>query len=65
MTESRIAAGIREVRAGRTTIVVTTSPALLAATDRVAVLDGGTVTASGRHADLVAADAAYRAAVLR
>ncbi|GAB3522400.1 ABC transporter ATP-binding protein [Phytohabitans suffuscus] len=65
VTESRIAAGIREVRAGRTTIVVTTSPALLAATDRVAVLDGGTVTASGRHADLVAADAAYRAAVLR
>ncbi|GAA4449289.1 ABC transporter ATP-binding protein [Phytohabitans houttuyneae] len=65
VTESRIAAGIREIRAGRTTVVVTTSPALLAATDRVAVLDGGTVTAVGRHADLVATDATYRATVLQ
>jgi putative ABC transport system ATP-binding protein len=65
VTEARIAAGIREVRAGRTTIVVTTSPALLAATDRVAVLDGGTVTALGQHADLVANDPSYRAAVLQ
>ncbi|MGN9906760.1 ABC transporter ATP-binding protein [Phytohabitans sp. LJ34] len=65
VTEARIAAGIREVRAGRTTIVVTTSPALLAATDRVAVLDGGTVTALGHHADLVANDPSYRAAVLQ
>jgi putative ABC transport system ATP-binding protein len=65
VTEARIAAGIREVRAGRTTIVVTTSPALLAATDRVAILDGGTITATGRHADLVAADPTYRAAVLQ
>ncbi|BCB77226.1 ABC transporter ATP-binding protein [Phytohabitans flavus] len=64
VTEARIAAGIREMRAGRTTIVVTTSPALLAATDRVAVLDGGTVTVVGRHTDLVAADPTYRAAVL-
>jgi putative ABC transport system ATP-binding protein len=65
VTEARIAAGIREVRAGRTTIVVTTSPALLAATDRVAILDGGRITATGRHADLVAAEPAYRAAVLQ
>ncbi|MFC0532763.1 ABC transporter ATP-binding protein [Phytohabitans kaempferiae] len=65
VTEARIAAGIREVRAGRTTIVVTTSPALLAATDRVVVLDGGVVTAAGRHADLVREHAGYRAAVLQ
>jgi putative ABC transport system ATP-binding protein len=65
VTEARIASGIREVRAGRTTIVVTTSPALLAATDRVAVLDGGTVTAVGHHTDLVATDPTYRTAVLQ
>ncbi|WP_371103156.1 ATP-binding cassette domain-containing protein, partial [Streptomyces sp. PU_AKi4] len=64
VTESRIAARLKETRGERTTVLVTTSPALLAVTDRVVVLDGGTVTADGRHAELVAADAAYRAAVL-
>ncbi|MEU0392261.1 ABC transporter ATP-binding protein [Streptomyces sp. NPDC006208] len=64
VTESRIAARLRELRSGRTTILVTTSPALLAATDRVLVLEGGAVTAEGRHLELVAADEAYRAAVL-
>ncbi|MBV7697300.1 ABC transporter ATP-binding protein [Streptomyces sp. TRM70350] len=64
VTESRIAARLRGVRRGRTTVLVTTSPALLAVTDRVVVLDEGTVTADGSHAELVAADETYRAAVL-
>ncbi|MGH3931682.1 MAG: ATP-binding cassette domain-containing protein, partial [Pseudonocardiaceae bacterium] len=64
VTEARIAAGIREARRGRTTIMVTTSPALLAVTDRVVVLDGGTITVEGRHADLVGEHESYRAAVL-
>ncbi|WP_028798138.1 ABC transporter ATP-binding protein [Streptomyces purpureus] len=64
VTESRIAARLRDVRRGRTTVLITTSPALLAVTDRVVVLDEGTVTADGRHAELVAADETYRAAVL-
>ncbi|MGW6541104.1 ABC transporter ATP-binding protein [Streptomyces sp. NPDC055011] len=64
VTESRIAARLREIRRGRTTVLVTTSPALLAVTDRVVVLDGGTVTADGSHAELLADDATYRAAVL-
>jgi putative ABC transport system ATP-binding protein len=64
VTESRIAARLRELRRGRTTFLVTTSPALLAETDRVVVLDGGAVAAQGRHPDLVAADEAYRAVVL-
>jgi putative ABC transport system ATP-binding protein len=64
VTEDRIAAGVREVRRGRTTIMLTTSPALLAAADRVVLLDGGALTASGTHAELLHADAAYRAAVL-
>ncbi|NML51065.1 ABC transporter ATP-binding protein [Streptomyces sp. R302] len=64
VTESRIAARLREIRQGRTTVLITTSPALLAVTDRVVVLDGGTVTADGAHTALVAGDETYRTAVL-
>ncbi|WP_424529407.1 ABC transporter ATP-binding protein [Sphaerisporangium viridialbum] len=64
VTEARIATGIREFRRGRTTILVTTSPALLAVTDRVALLHNGRVTDTAPHADLVRRHAAYRTAVL-
>ncbi|MEU5261448.1 ABC transporter ATP-binding protein [Amycolatopsis sp. NPDC021455] len=63
VTEARIATGLAQLRRGRTTILVTTSPALLAATDRVVLLDDGRVTGEGSHADL-AGRADYRAAVL-
>ncbi|MGW3965814.1 ABC transporter ATP-binding protein [Amycolatopsis sp. NPDC005003] len=63
VTEARIAAGLAELRRGRTTILVTTSPALLAATDRVVLLDDGRVTGEGSHAEL-AGRPDYRAAVL-
>jgi putative ABC transport system ATP-binding protein len=61
-TEARIAEGLRALRRGRTTLVIATSPALLAECDRVVVLDD-TVVAEGRHADL-ADRADYRASVL-
>ncbi|AGZ42995.1 ABC transporter ATP-binding protein [Actinoplanes friuliensis] len=64
VTESRIAGRLREMRAGRTTILVTTSPALLAVTDRVIVLHDGAVRADGTHGDLVAGDSTYRETVL-
>jgi ABC-type multidrug transport system fused ATPase/permease subunit len=64
VTEARIADGLREFRQGRTTIVVTNSPALLAVTDHVILLDAGRVGAEGTHADLVRDDAIYRTAVL-
>jgi putative ABC transport system ATP-binding protein len=64
VTEARIAAGVREFRHGRTTVLVTNSPALLAVTDRVVLLDAGRVTADGPHADLVRGHATYRTAVL-
>ncbi|MET9608905.1 ABC transporter ATP-binding protein [Streptomyces sp. NPDC006512] len=64
VTESHIAARLRQLRPGRTTVLVTTSPALLAETDRVVVLDGGAVSADGRHQELVSADTAYRTTVL-
>ncbi|REE99999.1 putative ABC transport system ATP-binding protein [Thermomonospora umbrina] len=64
VTEAGIAAGLRKVREGSTTIVVATSPALLAETDRVAFVDGGAVIAEGAHGDLAREHPAYRAAVL-
>ncbi|GLY17683.1 multidrug ABC transporter ATP-binding protein [Kineosporia sp. NBRC 101677] len=71
VTEARIAAGIRRLRhpAGegggvRTTVLVTTSPALLAVTDRVVLLVEGRCAAQGRHADLVRDDEIYRTTVL-
>ncbi|MFC9842357.1 ABC transporter ATP-binding protein [Streptomyces sp. NPDC060223] len=64
VTEARIAAGVREFRSGLTTVLVTNSPALLAVTDRVVLLDAGRVTADGPHADLVRGHATYRTAVL-
>jgi putative ABC transport system ATP-binding protein len=64
VTEARIASGIKELRAGRTTIVVTTSPALLAVADRVVVLEKGAIVAEGDHHELATSNAVYRSAVL-
>jgi putative ABC transport system ATP-binding protein len=64
VTEARIAEGIRDFRQGRTTVLVTNSPALLAVADRVILLDGGRVGAQGTHAELVRTDDTYRTAVL-
>lgn len=64
VTEARIAAGLREIRKGRTTILVTTSPALLSVTDRVVLLDEGRVTDTATHADLIQRHEAYCTAVL-
>jgi putative ABC transport system ATP-binding protein len=64
VTEAEIADGLRHLRAGRTTLLLTTSPALLAVTDRVVLLDtDGTVT-TGEHAALLDSDR-YREVVLR
>jgi putative ABC transport system ATP-binding protein len=63
-TEDRIAAGLDRLRAGRSTLLVTSSPALLARCDRVLLVRDGAVTAEGAHASLVDDDPAYRAAVL-
>ncbi|MDO9407842.1 ABC transporter ATP-binding protein [Patulibacter sp.] len=64
VTEARIASGVRRLRDGRTTVVVATSPSLLAACDRVVLLGGDGVLAEGTHAELVEREDAYRAAVL-
>jgi putative ABC transport system ATP-binding protein len=64
VTEQRIAAGIRDLRRGRTTVLVTTSPSLLSVADRVVFLADGAVRVSGAHADLIRDDDRYRSVVL-
>jgi putative ABC transport system ATP-binding protein len=63
-TEARVAAALRAARAGDTTLLVASSPAMLAACDSVAVVRAGRVTAHADHAALLATDADYREAVL-
>ncbi|MGJ9413818.1 ABC transporter ATP-binding protein [Aeromicrobium sp. CF4.19] len=65
VTEQSIAEGLRTVRAGgRSTLVITSSPALLQRAHRVVVVRAGRSVAEGDHATLLA-DPAYREAVLR
>ncbi|MGC4788241.1 ABC transporter transmembrane domain-containing protein [Micromonospora sp. DT178] len=64
-TEARIAERLRRARAGRTTVVLTTSPLLLGRADEVAHLVAGRVAATGTHADLLDRDPGYRRLVAR
>ncbi|MBP2325166.1 putative ABC transport system ATP-binding protein [Kibdelosporangium banguiense] len=65
VTEELIAERLTAARAGRSTVVVTSSPALLGKADRVVVLKDGHVTSIGTHAELAESDETYRKAVLR
>ncbi|MFH9012191.1 ABC transporter transmembrane domain-containing protein [Streptomyces sp. NPDC017943] len=64
-TEARIAAGLRDVRAGRTTVVFTSSPLLLDRADGVVFLHGGEVVAAGTHRELLRGEPRYRSVVTR
>ncbi len=64
-TEARIASRLREHRAGRTTIVVTTSPLVLDHADTVVLVADGRAEATGTHRELVRTSAAYRHVVTR
>jgi ABC-type multidrug transport system fused ATPase/permease subunit len=64
-TEAAIAANLREVRAGRTTVVVTASPLMLGKADTVAWVVDGTLAAVGRHDDLMSTVPEYRRTVTR
>jgi ABC-type multidrug transport system fused ATPase/permease subunit len=64
-TEARIADRLVRLRAGRTTLVTTSSPLVLSRADVVAFLEDGVVTARGTHAELLAGWPAYRALVTR
>lgn len=64
VTEAFVADQVRRIRAGRTTILVTTSPTLLAVADRVVMVEDGAIVAEGSHADLANTSQGYRAVVL-
>ena len=64
-TEARIADRLTGSRAGRTTVVTTSSPLMLARADMVIFLDHGRVAAEGSHGDLLAGCPRYRAAITR
>ncbi len=64
-TEARIAARLREARAGQTTVIVTTSPLVLDRADRVVMFAHGHAVAEGRHRDLLRSSPDYRYVVTR
>lgn len=64
-TETRIASALREVRTGRTTVVLTSSPLLLDQADHVALVLDGAVVAEGTHRHLLTHEPRYRAVVTR
>jgi putative ABC transport system ATP-binding protein len=64
VTEQQVADGLVRLRAGRTTLVITTSPALLAACSRVVFVGRKGSRLYGTHSRLVTEAAEYRRAVL-
>lgn len=64
VTEDHIAQKIREYRANRATIIITSSPPFLRQADEVLWLREGAVVARGKHSDLLHRDD-YRAEVAR
>ena len=64
-TESRIAAGLARLRAGRTTVVLASSPLLLDLADRVVLVHEGQAVAVGTHRELLRTEPRYRAVVTR
>lgn len=64
-TEARVAAGIKRLRQGRTTVAFASSPLLLDLADRVVLVHGGAVVAVGTHRELLRGEPRYRAVVTR
>ncbi|MFG2276948.1 ABC transporter transmembrane domain-containing protein [Streptomyces chartreusis] len=64
-TEARVAERLHAGRAGRTTVVTTTSPLVLDRADTVHYLVDGKVAATGTHTELLDREPGYRALVAR
>ncbi|MER5360844.1 ABC transporter ATP-binding protein [Streptomyces sp. NPDC002785] len=64
-TEARVAAGIKALRQGRTTVAFASSPLLLDLADQVVLVHRGAVVAVGAHRELLHTDPRYRAVVTR
>ena len=63
--EHEIRDALRQVMAGRTTIVIAHRPATIALAERVVLLGDGRVVAEGTHAGLLASSALYREILAR
>jgi ATP-binding cassette subfamily B protein len=63
--EHEIRAALREVMAGRTTVIIAHRPATIALADRVVLLGEGRVVAEGTHDDLLVESHEYRAVLAR
>ncbi|MGX7825511.1 ABC transporter ATP-binding protein [Actinokineospora sp. 24-640] len=59
-TEAEVEHALRTVLSGVTALVVAHRPSTVQLADRVALLDGGRITAVGTHTELLATNAAYR-----
>jgi ABC-type multidrug transport system fused ATPase/permease subunit len=64
-TEARIARRLHYARAGKTTVVATTSPLVLDQADRVVLVSAGRVVAEGVHRKLLRSHPRYRETVTR
>jgi len=64
-TEARIAERLRDHRAGRSTVVMTSSPLLLDHVDEVVFVADDHVVAVGKHRELLETESRYRATVTR
>jgi ATP-binding cassette subfamily B protein len=60
-TEERVTQALGEILAGTTALVVAHRPSTVALADRVALLDGGVIAATGSHRELMATQPAYAA----
>jgi ATP-binding cassette, subfamily B, bacterial len=58
-TEERVTRALREILSGVTAIVVAHRPSTVALADRVALLDGGVIAATGSHRELMANEPIY------
>jgi ABC-type bacteriocin/lantibiotic exporter with double-glycine peptidase domain len=64
-SEARIAAGIRKLRAGKTTVIFASSPLLLDQATEVAFVVADKLVAVGSHQDLLQSNSEYRQLVVR
>jgi len=59
-SEAKIQEALRTFVKGRTTFLITHRRSTLELADRIVVMDGGRIVATGKHADLLVTSSTYR-----